>query len=150
VNRASHGRSAPVGGLSPLLRHHLIARAALLTQGTTTVALGWLSPTSLTRATFEAGSVLAWLVLTFMTLLIAGAWLDLLLNDVLRRRFHWVEKHEALVYMLIGLCYWMQAFAGSSTADDGAWVLIANYVFFGAVCNWYGFARALRNGGGRG
>jgi hypothetical protein len=142
--RITTGRSAAHDGLAPLLRHHVIARAALLTQAATTVALGWLSPTSLTAATIEAGGAIGAGVLTLMSMMVAVALLDLLFNDFLRRRIAWAEDRESLVYMLIGLCYWMQAMAGAATSDDGAWVLIANYIVFGAVCNWYGFARALR------
>lgn len=129
----------------PLLRYRLVAKGAILTQASTTVALGWLSPLNLTYRLLESAGAVATGVLVMMTVLLAAAWCELLLS-VLSSSLAWpTQKAESLWYMAIGLCYLIQSMAGGDLVQTpGAWVLLSNYVCAGLVCTWYGWTSAVR------
>ena len=131
-----------------LLMFHLAARAALLSQGTTTAALAWFSPTSLTARLLVDGGVIGEAMLIVMSVLVCVGWLDVLINDVLpeRVKLRCLREHEHIGYMVLGVAFWTQAMGGTSTQLVGAGVLLANYVLVGSVCCWYGWTSAMRGG----
>ena len=130
------------------LRFHFIARATLVLQAVTTVALGWLSPTSLTARVLASGGVIGETVLVAMTVVALVALLDMVWWDVLGLKPGGLSTigAEHMVYLTLGALYWMQAMAGVTTTDGGAWVLLASYMGAGAACCWYGWSAAVRGG----
>ena len=136
----------------PLLMYHVAARAALLTQGSATIALGWLAPSSLTARLLVDGGVFGEAVLLAMSAIVCVGWLDVVINDVLPERFKltWIRTHEHLGYMVLGVAYWSQAMGGAATELAGATVLLLNYLAVGAVCCWYGWTSAMHGGRDRG
>lgn len=131
-----------------LLMYHVAARAALLTQGSTTIALGWFAPSSLTARLLADGGGVGGAMLLAMSAIVCVGWLDVVVNDVLPDRFklNWARTHEHLGYMVLGVAYWTQAMGGASTELAGATVLLLNYLAVGAVCCWYGWTSAMHGG----
>lgn len=131
-----------------LLRFNLMARMSLLTQSTTTASLAWLSPGSLTARLLEQGGDIGLGLLCLMTVLVLVGWLDVLANDLLLRapilRAVALKEHHG--YMLLGATFWVQALAGATLLEAGAWVLLLTYIVTGALCCWYGWASAVRGG----
>ena len=128
------------------LRYNLVARVAILTQATTTAALAFLSPASLVSQLLTGGGDISKLVITSMLVLTGVGWVDVLVNDCLRgmRRLRPVMRHEHMGYMLLGVCYWIQALVGSAPDERGSDVLVLNYLVVGGCCVWYGWVSALR------
>ena len=131
-----------------LLLFHVAARAALLSQGSTTAALGWWSPNSLTARLLVDGGAIGEAMLIAMSGLVCLGWLDVLVNDIMPERMKLtpLRANEHLGYMMLGGVFWVQAMGSTSTELPGAGVLLANYLMVGGVCCWYGWTSAMLGG----
>lgn len=128
------------------LRFPFLIRAALLTQATTVVCLGWWAQSSLTARLFERGGVPATWVLCAMSALVVVGLVDALINDVLPDRFTltYLKRRRHLTYMVLGGIYMVQVFAGISDSPTGAGILLANYTAGGLLCGAFAAAATLR------
>ena len=139
---------ASAGGRHRLLRFNTTARVALLVQASTTAALGWWTPGSLTARVLADGGAVGSALLVAMTVLVSGGWIDVLVNDLLpdRMTLDVVRRKEHIGYLMLGAVFWAQAMGGLTTQEPGAGVLLGYYLMIGGVCCWYGWMSALRGG----
>ena len=131
-----------------LLRFNATTRVAILVQATTTAALGWFSPGSLTARLLADGGTIGQMVLLALSVLVCIGWADVVVNDVLPARWTLmaVRRREHMGYMLLGAVYWAQAMGSTSQHIQGSEVLLANYLMIGGVCCWYSWISVMRGG----
>ena len=127
-------------------RFDFVARASILAQSATTVALGWLSPSSLTARILAEGGVAAQGLLWLMTMATLVGIADAVVNDLMPEnwRLECIQRNRHIGFMLLGAAYLVQAFAGLENAPSGAHVLLANYLGVAGVCGLFAAAAAVR------
>ena len=131
---------------SGLFRFNLIARCFALLAASITCYLGWASPSSLTARILAMGGEIGMVVLATMTVAVAVGLADILINDLLPRRFAlpWAARNRHTGYNLIGALYLMQAVPGMALDSAGTPGLIMYYVGSGLLCGWLAWALVIR------
>ena len=121
-----------------------VARFAIVSTAWTTVALGWLAPTSLTYRLFAEGGAPGQFMLRVMTIIVVMLVLDIVGNDWSPTPFlDYLREKRVFLFAALAHCYAVQALVAIGPTLDIGDILPVSYLCTAILCGWYVWSMAL-------